>query len=109
MAADKALYNVREQSGNPAHTSVEDVVERVFERARNPREDYQDAHFDGIMADVVDRYGTTVVRTVIHRVLVEQYPFRTATIGLDMRTVDGVRIGTTAIWSLQELNRKQDA
>jgi hypothetical protein len=48
------------------------------------------------------------VRAVIHRVLVDNEPFRTATNGLEMHNVDGVRIGTTASWSLTELNTQGD-
>lgn len=107
MADTDALYDVRERTGDPAHASVDDVIELVLERARNPREDYQDAHFDEGMGAVLDRYGADAVRTVIHRVLVEHYPFRTATVDLDMRNIDGVRIGTTAGWFLRELNAEQ--
>jgi len=99
-----ALYDVRERTGNPAHGSVDDVCELVFERAQDPREDHQDAHLDEAMAAIVDQYGTGPVRTVIHRILVEYYPFRTATVDLDMRNIDGVRIGRTAGWFLRELN-----
>jgi len=60
------------------------------------------------MATVVDRYGSETVRTVIHRVLVEEYPFRTATAGIDVDNVDGVRIGTTAGQFLAELNARHD-
>ncbi|RKD87981.1 hypothetical protein [Halopiger aswanensis] len=109
MADSDALYNVRERTGNPEHASVDDVVDLVFERAQNPREDHQDAHFDEAMAAIVDSYGTEPVRTVIHRVLVENSPFRTATNGLEMRNVDGVHIGTTAGWFLRELNAQQDS
>jgi hypothetical protein len=49
------------------------------------------------------------VDTSIQNTLVEYYPFRTATVELDMRTADGVRIGTTAVWFLRELNRKRDS
>lgn len=104
MSDSEALYDVRERTGSPAHASVDDVVDLVCERAKNPRTKHQDAHFDEAMAAAVDRYGDDRVRTVIHRVLVEHYPFRTATIGLDMRNIDGVRIGTTAGWFLRELN-----
>lgn len=104
MTDDEALYDVREQTGDPTHASVDDVCELVLTRAQDPRDDHQDAHFDAAMATVVDRYGTEAVRTVIHRVLVEHYPFRTATVDLDMRNIDGVRIGTTAGWFLRELN-----
>ncbi len=59
------------------------------------------------MAAIVDQYGTETVRTGIHRLLVEHYPVRTATVDLDMRNIDGVRIGTTAGRFLRELNAKQ--
>ena len=109
MTADEALYDVREQTGNPAHASVNDVVDLVLMRAENPRTDHQDAHFDEAMAAAVDRCGAETVRTVIHRVLVEHYPFRTATVDLEMRNIDGIRIGTTAGWFLRELNAEQDS
>jgi len=48
------------------------------------------------------------VRTVIHRVLVDGTPFRTATQDLEVRNVDGVRIGTTAGQFLDELNAQDD-
>lgn len=109
MVDTDALYDVREQTGNPVHASVTDVCELVFERAQTPRDDHQDAHFDEYMAEIVDHYGTETVRTVIHRILVEHYSFRTATVALDMRNIDGVRIGTTAGWFLRELNADHDS
>ena len=60
------------------------------------------------MAAIIDTYGTEPVRTVIHHVLVDTEPFRTATNGLKLRNVDGVRIGTAASWFLQELNAQDD-
>lgn len=108
MTDTDALYDVQERTGDPAHASVDDVVQLVLERAREPRDDHQDAHFDEAMATVVDQYGTDAVQTVIHRILVEHYPYRTATVGLEMRNIDGVRIGTTAGWFLRELNSEQD-
>jgi len=84
------------------------VVDLVVERAQNPRTDHDDAHFDSAVAAIVDRYGTELVRTVIRRILVDDEPFRTATNGLEMRNVDGVRIGTAASWFPEELNT-QDA
>lgn len=104
MSGTEATYSVRERTGNPAHASVGDVVELVFDRAQHPRENHQDAHLDAVMATVVDRYGRTTVRTVIHRILVEDCPFRTATHGLEIHNLDGVRIGTTASRFLDELN-----
>jgi hypothetical protein len=101
-------YNVREQTGNPDHASVDDVVDLVVQRAQNPRTEHEEAHFDTAIAALVDRYGTESVRTVIHRILVDDEPFRTATNGLEMRNVDGVRIGTAASWFLEELNAQDD-
>jgi hypothetical protein len=60
------------------------------------------------MATIIDTDGTKPVRTVIHRVLVDNEPFRTATNGLELRNVDGVRIGTAASWFLEELNARED-
>lgn len=108
MSDTAATYSVRERTGNPAHASVTDVVELVFDRAQHPRETHQDAHLDAVMAAVVDRYGRAPVRTVIHRILVEDCPFRTATHDLEMHNLDGVRIGTTASQFLDELNTAQD-
>ena len=108
MPADDALYDVRERIKNPEHASVEDVVELVLERAQHPRAEHRDAHLDEMMATVVDRYGTDPVRTVIHRVLVDHYPFRTATHDLEMRNVDGICIGTAAGQFLTELNAQHD-
>ena len=101
-------YNVREQTGNPGHASVDDVVDLLVQRAQNPRAEHEDAHFDTAMAALVDSYGTESVRTVIHRILIDDEPFRTATNGLEMRNVDGVRIGTAASWFLEELNTQND-
>ncbi|MDS0223712.1 hypothetical protein NDI54_20420 [Haloarcula sp. S1AR25-5A] len=102
-------YNVREQTGNPEHASVDDVVDLVIQRAQNPRAEHEDEHFDTAVAALVDRYGTASVRTVIHRILVNDEPFRTATNGLEMGNVDGVRIGTAASWFLEELNAQENS
>ena len=106
MPDTEANYDVREQTGNPEHASVNDVVDLVVERAQNPRTDHDDAHFDSAVAALVDRYGTESVRTVIHRILLNDEPFRTATNSLEMRNIDGVRIGTAASWFLEELNAR---
>ena len=108
MTDAEPLYDVRERTGNPDHPSVDDVITLVLERAEDPRGDHQDAHLDEAMATVVDRYGSETVRTIIQRVLVDAYPFRTATADLDVDNVDGVRIGTAAGQFLAELNARQD-
>jgi hypothetical protein len=108
MPDTEPLYDVRERTGNPEHASVADVIDLVLERAQQPRTDHRNAHLDELMATVVDRYGTEPVRTVIHRILVDGTPFRTATHDLAVRTVDGVRIGTAAGQFLKELNTQDD-
>jgi hypothetical protein len=108
MSDTEPRYNVREQTGDPEHASVDDVIDLVVHRAQNPRAEHEDAHFDRTMATVIDTYGTDPVRTVIYRILVDGEPFRTATNGLEMRNVDGVRIGTAASWFLEELNAQDD-
>jgi len=108
MTDSEPLYDVRERTGNPEHPSVDGVVDLVLERAENPRADHQDGHLDEAMATLVDRYGSETIRTIIHRILVEEYPFRTATADLDVDNIDGIRIGTTAVQVLEELNPRQD-
>jgi hypothetical protein len=108
MTDSETLYDVRERIKNPEHASVDDVVELVFERAQHPRTGHQDGHLDEMMTTVVDRYGTDPVRTIIHRILVDHYPFRTATHDLEMRNVDGIRIGMAASQFLTELNAQDD-
>ena len=61
------------------------------------------------MATITDTDGIEPIRTVIHRVLVDNEPFRTVTNGLELCTVDGIRIGTAATWFLDELNAQNDA
>jgi hypothetical protein len=90
------VYDVRERTGNPTHASVDTVCERIFDRAAAPRTDLLDAYLDGTMATVVDRYGEAVVRKVIHRILVNGVPFRTAAADHDVAALDGVRIATQA-------------
>lgn len=55
------------------------MVEFVVERAQNPRSDHEDVHFDRTIATIIDTYGTEPVRTAIHRILIDDEPFRTAT------------------------------
>ena len=87
MPGNDALYDVRERTKNPEHASVDDVVELVLKRVQHPRTEHRDVHLDEMMTTVVDRYGADPVRTVIHRVLVDHYPFRAATHDLEMRNV----------------------
>ena len=104
MANSNTTYKVRERTGNPAHPPIEDVYNRLLERARTPREEHVDANLDEIAASVVDRYGESTVRKAVHRILVEGIPFRTTATMLDMHPFDGVCIGTVANHVLRELN-----
>ncbi len=64
MPDAEPLYDVREQTRNPEHVSVDDVVDLVIHRAQNPRAEHEDAHFDTAIAALVDRYGTESVCSV---------------------------------------------
>jgi hypothetical protein len=90
------VYDIQERTGNPAHASVNRVRERVLDRAAAPRAEHPDAHLDRTIATVVDRYGDAVVQKIIHRILVDGVPFRTAAADYDVVALDGVRIGTVA-------------
>lgn len=96
MPDTDARYNVRDCTQNPDHASIDEVCERLVSRAKNPRANHQDAHFDIAMAAVVDRYGEAAVREVVQLVLVGDVSLRTAAADLDMRSIDGVRTGSTA-------------
>jgi hypothetical protein len=104
MTDHATVYDIRERTGNPGHASVDTVCERLLERTATPRTDHPDAHLDTAIATVVDRYGEAVVRAVVHQILVNGVPFRTAATDHDVTAVDGVRIGTVATQVLSELN-----
>ena len=104
MTDHATVYDVRERTGDPGHASVDTVCERLLERAATPRTDYPDANLNSEIATVVDRYGDAVVRAVVHQILVNGVPFRTAAADHDVTAVDGVRIGTVATQVLSELN-----
>lgn len=104
MTDHATVYDIRDRTRNPGHASVDTVCERLLERAATPRTDHPDAHLDTAIATVVDRYGEAVVRAVVHQILVNGVPFRTAAADHDVTAVDGVRIGTAATQVLSELN-----
>ena len=104
MTNHATVYDVQERTGIPAHGSVDRVCERLLDRSAASRTDHPDAHLDETMVTVVDRYGDAVVREVIHRILVDGVPFRTAAADHDVAALDGVRIGTFATQVLSELN-----
>jgi hypothetical protein len=104
MTDHAAVYDVQERTGNPEDASVDTVCERLLERAATPRTDHLDAHLDTAIATVVDRYGDAIVRAVVHRILVDGVPFRTAAADYEAAAIDGVRIGTVATQVLSELH-----
>ena len=103
MTDHVAVDDVQERLAT-ARTSVDRVCECMLDRAAAPRTDHTDAHLDAMMATVVDRCGDTVIRSVIHRILVDGVSFRTAAAAHDVASLDGVRIGTVATQVLGELN-----
>ena len=109
MTDHATVYDVQERTGNPTHASVDRVCERLLDRAAALRTDHSDAHLDETMATVIDRYGDAVVREVIHRILVDGVPFRTAAADHNVAPLDGVRIGTVAMQVLSELNTDPEA
>jgi hypothetical protein len=104
MTDHAIVYDVQKRTGNPAHAAVDKVYERLLDRAAAPRTDHPDAHLDGTMATVVDRHEEAVVQEIIHRILVDGVPFRTAAADHDVAALAGVRIGTVATQVLSELN-----
>ena len=104
MTDHTAVYDIQERTGNPGHASVDSVCKRLLERPATPRTDHPDVHLDTAIATVVDRYGDAVVRAVVHRILVDGVPSRTAAADHEVVAVDGVRIGTVATQVLSELN-----
>ncbi len=109
MTNHPAVYDVPERTGTRDDVSVDSICERIFSRAADPRTNHPDAHLDATLATIVDRYGESVVQAVIHRILVDGVPFRTAAADHDIVVLDGVRIGTVATQTLDELNTEQQA
>lgn len=86
-------HDVRKRVDTPEHADVDTVCERIRDWAADPRTDHPDLHLDVTIATVVDRYGDTVVRSVIHHILVDGVPFQTATIDHDVAALDSVQLG----------------
>ena len=107
MSEKNTYYDVRERTVNLEHASVDDVCEFMLSRGENPRKNHADGHFDEAISAVVDRYGEGTIREAVRLILTENVPFRTAAAELEMRSGDGVRIGTTAGWFLDELNAEE--
>ena len=86
-------HDVRKRVRAPEHADVDTVCEHIRDRAADPRTDHPDVHLDTTIATVVDRYGDTVVRSVIHHILVDGVRFQTATTDHDVAALDSVQLG----------------
>lgn len=98
----------------PDHASVDDICDLLLSRAVAPRAEHRDPDFDDTIAAIGNRYDEAAVREVVHLVLVDGVSFRTVAADLEMRSIDGARIGTIAgcvhlcIMFLRELNAEID-
>lgn len=67
-------YRVQENTGNPAHPSIEDVITLALDRAAGPRpSNHQDRHFDEYVRDAVEHAGEAAVKQAIRLSLTEGY------------------------------------
>ena len=56
------VYRVQENTGNPVHPSIEEVVSLALDRAADPRpSDHQDSHFDEYVRGAVEYAGEAAV------------------------------------------------
>jgi hypothetical protein len=99
-------YRLRENTGNPAHPSIEDIVDLALARAVDPRPaDHPDAHFDRYVRDAIEHAGEAAVEKSIRLSLVEGLTHRMA--GRDAFGDDdyvyGINVGVAASAFLREL------
>ena len=109
MSTDET-YRVRENTGNSAHPSIDDVIDLTFERAADPRpEQHPDAHFDRYVSHAIEEHGESAVTECIRLVLVEGLTQRTAGVkafGED-DYVRGIEVGVASRSYLRELVDEQ--
>ena len=103
-------YRVRENTGNSAHPSVDDVIELALERAADPRpEQDPDAHFDRYVSTAVEAHSKSAVTECIRLVLIEGFTQRSAGVkafGED-DYVRGIEVGVASRSYLRELLDEQ--
>jgi len=105
MSSD-APYRLREQTGDPADPSIDDVVEVVVDRADEPRSaDHPDSHIDRYAKQAVDRFGESAVADCVRSILMMEQTHRTA--GAEAfgqsNYVWGIKIGVAASTYLDDL------
>jgi hypothetical protein len=110
MSSDER-YRVRENTGNPKHPPIDEVIQRTLERAASPRPvDHSDAHFDRYVRDAVDQFGESAVVECVRLTLTKRLTHRSAgaaAFGKD-NYVWGINIGVAAITYLQDLHEEQN-
>jgi hypothetical protein len=100
-------YRVQENTGNPAHPSIEDVIDLALARAADPRPpDHSDGHFDEYVQDAVEHADEAAVKQAIRLSLTEGLTHRMAgreAFGHDDYVL-GINVGVAATAYLRELN-----
>jgi hypothetical protein len=101
-----STYRVRENTGNPAHPPIEEIVDLALARAADPRPaNHPDGHFDRYIRDAVKHADAAAVEKSIRMSLVEGLTHRMAgraAFGEDY--VYGINVGVAANAYLRELN-----
>ena len=104
-------YQIRENTGNSVHPSVDEVVDLALRRGTDPRPtDHPDQHFDQYIGDAVDKFGEEDVEHCIHLVLVDSYTHRmagTAAFGSE-EYVWGINVGVAATAYLRDLHQERE-
>ncbi|QSW97656.1 hypothetical protein [Haloterrigena alkaliphila] len=102
-------YRVQENTEDPDHPSIDDVVELTLKRATSPRsEDHPGRHFDLYVYDAVDKFGESSVEDCVRLSLTEGLTHRSAgaeAFGADYY-VWGINVGVAAGAYLRELLRE---
>jgi hypothetical protein len=101
------VYRVQENTGNPVHPFIEEVVSLALDRAADPRPSgHQDSHFDEYVRGAVEYAGEAAVKEAIRLSLTKGVTHRMAgreAFG-DDDYVYGIHVGVAAIAYLRELN-----
>ena len=100
-------YRVRENTGNPAHPSIEDVIDLALTRAANPRPpDHPEEYFDRYVHDAVEHADAAAVEQSIRLSLTEGLTHRLA--GREAFGHEdylyGINVGVAATAYLRELH-----
>ncbi|MGB9965766.1 hypothetical protein [Halobacterium hubeiense] len=100
-------YRVRENTGNPAHPSIEDVIDLALARAAEPRPpDHPEEYFDRYVHDAVEHASEAAVEQSIRLSLTEGLTHRMAgreAFGHD-DYLHGINVGVAATAYLRELH-----